>query len=696
MRLGLTTEHPTGVLYGSFGTRIKMWKSRKHIEERLAELYPNVKNRGIVPSTTTKAATEPASADDDTELEPVVGSAMAAADASMANRSGDMESSDSSISIKDMNTTNASIEPSSVTPPSRKQWRRLRRAVDISERDEDADAQLQLRIAMAELRRVQIDPTDTIPDSDAEKAEPASSTESAEPASGFLNESSSSSSVSEVSYDPTGATREDDTSRSKQQRQKRPSGRQRKRYKARRRNTDVCKQSSKQNRRARAQQRQTSRNLPAASTRNDRDTANVTEAMGAINLTQPAPESPKLQQNYGPAIPYPHLLTEPRSETNDDEEGSSSRSADSQDLPDMATWFASDDQDEDCNNARPSITLTDKPLDTNQVPDTWPLLEDIPASKGWVPRREIMRKRRQASKKRRAEQQARASNESRRPQSPPNKLRGAETIGEEYRVLSENPVSATNETQSAQIVVFEENNSGAPQTSSCTSAEEILDAKKVAKIARESWTSAARKAEATERVSTEQVDGKADKIANAEKTIHAAQTRNSRKRTDARERTKSASVSTKMKTSKNAKRAEYHTGNSLEKSAREIRTTVSCKAHVLTSANTDDATEATGHEKSGTLRPAGKTNTAFKENATKRKKMFLAGIKKCSKSKRKQVKQLHEAAQAIAMTSPLKTQGKGIDGKMLAMVEGTNKSTRNETREAVPNVPMTKQRKSDK
>lgn len=73
IRLNLTTEHATGVLYGPMGTCIKMWESKSDIDQRLSELYPHqVYRGGEVPMPDAVEDMEPTSADDGSkELSPI-------------------------------------------------------------------------------------------------------------------------------------------------------------------------------------------------------------------------------------------------------------------------------------------------------------------------------------------------------------------------------------------------------------------------------------------------------------------------------------------------------------------------------------------------------------------------------------------------------------------------------------------------
>ena len=173
MRLNLSTAHATGELVSIYGLRIKMWKAARHIAERLAELYPERKNMGIVPSSSHQQPAEPTSADNSSEEEASAGAANVLPCPNKPMMMSPAESSESSVDIENMSITDTGMEPCSVTPPSRKQWKRLRRATVAVRDSREAEDQLQLRIAMATLSRVTVDENDVVPTS-AEHTPPAS------------------------------------------------------------------------------------------------------------------------------------------------------------------------------------------------------------------------------------------------------------------------------------------------------------------------------------------------------------------------------------------------------------------------------------------------------------------------------------------------------------------------------------------
>ena len=90
--------------------------------------------------------------------------------------------------------------------------------------------------------------------------------------------------------------------------------------------------------------------------------------------------------------------------------------ADTSDLPNISTIFDTDSHDAGESNESPSIVMTSGPLKKSEIPSTWPSL-DTTSNKGWVSRREVMRRRRQANRAARQQRSTRAGGD--RPVSPP-------------------------------------------------------------------------------------------------------------------------------------------------------------------------------------------------------------------------------------------------------------------------------------
>ena len=139
--LGLSTDHETGLVYGPAGGTYCTWSSNEEIEARLTELYPQ-----------------------DTETH------HAQVETTHVSDSAGTASDSSSVPIEEMTPTRVRFcSPPRKEEYRRKSWTRLKRAVNVGHNNAHESESIADRIAVVELRRVRVDPTDMIPNTDSEE-----------------------------------------------------------------------------------------------------------------------------------------------------------------------------------------------------------------------------------------------------------------------------------------------------------------------------------------------------------------------------------------------------------------------------------------------------------------------------------------------------------------------------------------------
>ena len=486
--LGLSTDHETGIIYGPAGGTYCMWSSSTDIEARLTELYPDEPKAHSVQYETTHA------------------------DGSSSTVS---DSTDTSVPVEEMTPVRVGFcSPPRKEEYRRQSWTRLRRAVNVGRNNMRESGNITDRIAIAELRRVHVDPADTIPLSDSEEVATEMSPEarqtddnsptqasitalfdSTSDESSVVNNSKSThaESSSDNSPETTATCEKADAStearRKNQCRMRRPSGRSRKRYKAKRANgklksklrtpasvTEIAeafrdvrlekrnqKSGNRKKKPSRAadddtdsggEARDKARNIRSSAdhtysneTRsNDNKAPNTSALFSSSSQEQPTRKNKQLEAQHGNAK---HAVSDEENtsftwrNTQDNIENSTHHTYsndtcnDDNGTPNVAALFTSSSEEQEQHDyASRSIVIPSKPLQISDIPDTWPTLKA--EGKGWIPRREVMRQRRQTAQQRRAKQQSRVNDEIARPKSPPNNLRNRDDVmNEDVVILTE-------------------------------------------------------------------------------------------------------------------------------------------------------------------------------------------------------------------------------------------------------------------